>query len=77
MKHPFNEIGGAPDVSGGFIEAVSETAIALTIAAAVCVGVISLSVHLNEARNVHAPAVKAAAMPSGSAEGATGATQIN
>jgi hypothetical protein len=77
MKHPFIEIGGIADVSGGFIEAMSETAVALTIAAAVCVGVTSLSVHLNEARNVHATAFEAAATPSGFAVGGIGATQLN
>jgi hypothetical protein len=35
-------------LSVGFIEALSETLVALTIAAAICVGVISLAVHLNE-----------------------------
>ena len=43
-----NEHG--PTMSGGFMEAMFDTLIALAIAAAICVGVISLSVHLNEAR---------------------------
>jgi hypothetical protein len=35
-------------LSVGFIEALSETLVALAIAAAICVGVMSLAVHLNE-----------------------------
>jgi hypothetical protein len=35
-------------LSVGFIEELSETLVALAIAAAICVGVMSLAVHLNE-----------------------------
>lgn len=35
-------------LSVGFIEALFETLVALAIAAAICVGVMSLAVHLNE-----------------------------
>ena len=48
-------------MSEGFIEAMLETLIALATAAAVCVSVISLSAHLNEART--APAAVAGATP--------------
>ena len=41
----------------GFIEAMWETLIARAIAAAICVGMISLSVHLNETRIARASAV--------------------
>jgi hypothetical protein len=59
-------------MSDGFIEATFETLFALAIAAAICVGVISLSVHLNEARNARGPAADmaqaaAATGPSGAA----------
>jgi hypothetical protein len=49
MNDLFVGIEHRPTISGGFIEALCETLIALTIAAAICVAVISLSVHLNEA----------------------------
>lgn len=75
MKHLF--VGTEP---GDFIEAMCETLVALAIAAAICVGVISLSVHLNETKIARASAantVRAAAttMPSGSAKDA--AAQFN
>jgi hypothetical protein len=40
--------------SDAFLEAMLETLIALAIAAAICVSVISLSAHLNDARTVRA-----------------------
>ena len=75
MKHLF--VGTEP---GDFIEAMWETLIALAIAAAICVGMISLSVHLNETRNARASAVgtaqaAATTMPSGPAKAA--AAQFN
>lgn len=36
--------------SGGFIEAMWETSMALAMAAAICVSLISLSTHLNKAK---------------------------
>jgi hypothetical protein len=59
-------------MSDGFIEATFETLFALAIATAICVGVISLSVHLNEARSARGPAADmaqaaAATGPSGAA----------
>jgi hypothetical protein len=39
-------------LSGGFIEAMWETSIALTVAAAICVGLISLSAHLDKAKTL-------------------------
>jgi hypothetical protein len=65
---------------GDFIEAMCETLVALAIAAAICAGVISLLVHLNEteiARVSAANTVQAAAttMPSGPAKDA--AAQFN
>jgi hypothetical protein len=41
---------------GGFIDALCETLVALAIAAAICVGTISLSVHLNETQIARAAA---------------------
>jgi Na+-translocating ferredoxin:NAD+ oxidoreductase RnfG subunit len=75
MKHLF--VGTEP---GDFIEAMWETLIALAIAAAICVGMISLSVHLNEAQIARASATStakaaAATMPPGAAKDA--AAQFN
>jgi hypothetical protein len=39
-------------LSGGFIEAMWETLIALAMAAAICVSLISLSAHLNKAKTL-------------------------
>jgi hypothetical protein len=79
MKHPFIEIGRGAQASGGFIEVMCETAVALAVAAAICIGVISLSVHLNEASNARAPGNGAtmAAVPSGSAGTAVGSVHVN
>lgn len=68
-------------MSGGLIEAMFETLFGLAIAAAICVGVISLSVHLNEARTARGPAADmaqaaAATGPSGVA-GAASASNFN
>ena len=78
MKHPFIETGRGPKAPGGFIEAMCETAVALAIAAAICVGVIGLSVHLHEASIARASGNGAAmaAMP-GSAGAATGNMHVN
>jgi hypothetical protein len=75
MKHLF--VGTEP---GDFIEAMWETLIALAIAAAIGVGMVSLSVHLNEAQIARASAgdtaqAAAATMPSGPAK--TAASQFN
>ncbi len=78
MKHPHIEIDSRPEVSGRFIEAISETAVALAIVVAICVGLISLSVHLNEVRKARAPAVEAAVViPSSSAGASTRHSNIN
>jgi hypothetical protein len=47
MKRQLSGFDETPIVSGSFIEAMWETLIALGIAAAVCIGVVSLSAHLN------------------------------
>jgi hypothetical protein len=60
MKDLFVGIEHRPTMSGGFIEALCETLIALAIAAAICVAVISLSVHLNEAGIARASAANTA-----------------
>jgi hypothetical protein len=39
-------------LTGGFIEAMWETLIALPMAAAICIGLISLSAHLNKAKTL-------------------------
>ena len=56
MKLPFAGAATGPGISGGFIEAMCETLVALAIAAAICIGVISLSAHVNEARSARASA---------------------
>jgi len=66
-----NEDG--PTMSDGFIEAMLETLVALAVAGAICVGLISLSVHLNEARIARGLAAgtaqaAAATVPSGVAD---------
>lgn len=49
MDHLFVGTEHRPTMlSVGFIGALCETLVALTIAAAICVGVLSLAVHLNE-----------------------------
>jgi hypothetical protein len=73
MKHLFINVG--PKMPGDFIEGIWETLIALAIAAAICVGMTSLSVHLNEMRIARASAVQtaqaaAATMRSGPAKAA-------
>jgi hypothetical protein len=75
MNHEFVGAEHRPTLSGRFIEALCETLVALAIAAAICVGVISLSVHLNETQIARASAADtaqapAATMPSGSAKDA-------
>jgi Tfp pilus assembly protein PilV len=80
MNHEFVRTEHRLTMSAGFIEAMCETLVALAIAAAICVGVISLSVHLNETQIARASAantVQAAAttMPSGPAKDA--AAQFN
>jgi hypothetical protein len=55
MNHRYGENDSTqyPEfLSGGFIEAMWETLIALTIAAAICVGLISLSAHLDKAKTL-------------------------
>jgi hypothetical protein len=65
-------------ISDGFIEATFETLFALAIAAAICVGVISLSVHLNEARSARgAAADMAQAAPATGASVAASASNFN
>jgi signal transduction histidine kinase len=63
------------------IEATFETLFALAVAAAICVGVISLSVHLNEARSAHGPVAEmaqaAAATGPSSVPGAASASNLN
>jgi uncharacterized membrane protein YccF (DUF307 family) len=58
MKHLFINVG--PKMSGDFIEGMWEMLIALAIAAAICVSMISLSIHLNETRIARASAVETA-----------------
>lgn len=73
MKHLF--VGTEP---GDFIEAMWETLIALAVAAAICVGMISLSVHLNETRIASAVGTAQAAagtLPSNAAK--TAGSQFN
>jgi hypothetical protein len=60
MNHLFVGIGRRPTMLGGFIEALCETLIALATAAAICIAVISLSVHLNEAGIARASAANTA-----------------
>jgi hypothetical protein len=62
-------------MSGGLIEAMWETLVALAIAVAMCAGTISLSVHLNETQISRASAADAAqaaatTLPSGPAKDA-------
>jgi hypothetical protein len=68
-------------MSDGFIEATFETLFALAIAAAICVGVITLSVHLNEARSARGPAADMAQAPAptgpSSVAGAARASNFN
>jgi Na+-translocating ferredoxin:NAD+ oxidoreductase RnfG subunit len=73
MNHEF--VGTEHRPISGFIEAMWETLVALAIAAAICVGMISLSVHLNEAQIARASAADtaqaaAATIPSGPAKDA-------
>jgi hypothetical protein len=60
MKHLFIKIEHEPKMSGDFIGGMWETLIALAIAAAICAGMISLSVHLNETRIARASTVETA-----------------
>jgi hypothetical protein len=80
MNHEFVGTEHWPTMSGAFIEAMCETLVTLAIAAAICVGTISLSVRLNEtqiARASVADTAQAAAtsMVSGPAKDA--AAQLN
>jgi len=55
MSHRSGEHNSAPYLdflSGGFIEAMWETLIALIMAGAICISLISLSVHLNKAKTL-------------------------
>jgi hypothetical protein len=75
MNHEFVGTKLRPTLSGGLIEVLCETLVALAIAAAICVGTVSLSVHLNETQIARAsaadtPQAAAATMPSGPAKGA-------
>ncbi len=76
MKDTFAGTGRGPRVSSVFIEAICETLVAVTIAAAVCISVVSLSTHLNEARAVRASTAESAAvaMP---ADAAVAASHLN
>ena len=56
MNQEFVGTEHRPTMLGGFIEALCETLIALAIAAAICIAVISLSVHLNVAGMARASA---------------------
>jgi hypothetical protein len=56
MKRQLNGFDETPIVSSGFIEALWETLIALGIAAAVCIGVVSLSAHLNATQRLRGTA---------------------
>ena len=60
MNDQFLGIEHQPTTSGRFIEVLCETLIALAIAAAICIAVISLSVHLNEAGIARASAANTA-----------------
>jgi uncharacterized membrane protein YccF (DUF307 family) len=76
MKHLF--INGGPKMPADFIEGMWEMLIALAIAAAICVSMINLSVHLNETRIARASAVEttqaaAATLRSGPAKAAASA----
>jgi hypothetical protein len=72
MKRPSMGTGRGTRMPGGLVEAVCETSIALAIAAAVCMGVVSLSAHLEQAHTAHAFAAKTATadMPAAFAWGA-------
>jgi hypothetical protein len=55
MSHRSGEHNSAPYLdflSGGFIQAMWETLIALIMAGAICISLISLSVHLNKAKTL-------------------------
>jgi hypothetical protein len=55
MNHRFGENDSMPYLdllAGGFIEAMWETMIALAMAAAISISLISLSAHLNEAKTL-------------------------
>lgn len=60
MNHLFIRIEHRPILSDGFIEALCETLVTLAIAAAICVGVVNLAVHLNEAGITRASAANTA-----------------
>jgi hypothetical protein len=72
MRYPFAGIGRGPRLPAGVVEVMCETAVALAIAAAICVSVASLSAHLKEAGTVRASA--SVAMP---AEAAAAARHFN
>jgi hypothetical protein len=55
MNHRSGENDSMPHLdllSGGFIEATWDTLIALAMAAAICISLISLSTHLNKAKTL-------------------------
>jgi hypothetical protein len=60
MNHEFVETDHCPTMSGGLIESTLETLVALAIAVTICVGTISLSVHLNETQITRASAADTA-----------------
>ena len=60
MDHLSGTERRATMLSVGFIEALSETLVALAVAAAICVGVMSLAVHLNETQIARMSAANAA-----------------
>jgi hypothetical protein len=60
MKHLFAKSEHESKMFADFIEGMLETLMAVAIAAAICIGMISLSVHLNETRIARASAVDTA-----------------
>lgn len=61
----------------GLIKAMWETLVALAIAAAICAGIISLSVHLNEARIARTSVDMAQATAPATPSGPAAASQLN
>jgi hypothetical protein len=75
MNHQFVWTENRPTMSGGLIEAIWETLVVLAVAAAISIGLISLSTHLNETQIARASGVEMAqaaakSMPSGPAKAA-------
>ena len=57
MQCQFTKADGTSNVmSDGFVEAMWETLIALGTVTAICISVIGLAAHLNEARTIHGAA---------------------